>query len=116
MTPTAVLLHLVYIMFTLTAVGMLFDGHPLTPLIEFLRCGFFCFYSQRQLPILSNSFTWTGMTKVFGNSVEFGIYEILQAYFFVSVIYWGYLIVCGRIWHTLPYKIKTTIRTFIRYA
>ena len=89
MSPVAVLTHLAYVIFSLTVMGMFYDGHRLAPFLEFSRCSFLFFYSYGEISILSNSISWSGISEIIGGSVESQIYLALRCYFFLSALVWG---------------------------
>jgi len=87
--PTAVVCNLIFILFSMTATGMMFDGHPMAPFLEFVRCSFFFLYSLKGLPLLTNALTWSGLVAYFGPTLVPQALFVLRAYFLVSSIAWG---------------------------
>ena len=87
--PTAVVCNLIFILFSMTATGMMFDGHPMAPFLEFVRCSFFFLYSLKGLPLLTNALTWSGLVAYFGPTLVPHVLLVLRAYFLVSSIVWG---------------------------
>lgn len=78
-----------YVIYTITLIGMMYDHHRLAPILEFIRCSLFFFYSRGGIPILSNTLSWSGLTEVLGESMEVQLYFLLRVYFFISTLIWG---------------------------
>ena len=87
--PLAVMSHLIYVIISMTTVGLFFDGHHAAPFIEFARCTFFFFYSQNSIPLLTNTLSWAGLVQMFGINLESYIYLFLRGYFLISALGFG---------------------------
>ena len=83
--------HLVYVLFTMTTIGMFFDEHPLSAFCEFARCSFFFMYSLKGIPLLSNVLVWSGMVDFFGAEIIPQVLLILRGYFLVSSVSWAFI-------------------------
>ena len=89
LSPLAIFCHLFYVLFSMTTIGMFFDGHHLAPLFEFGRCAFFFVYSLRGLPLLESTLTWMGLVDLYGPSAVSYTTLLLQIYFIVSAAIWS---------------------------
>ena len=89
LSPLAIFCHLFYVLFSMTTIGMFFDGHHLAPLFEFVRCAFFFVYSLRGLPLLESTLTWMGLVDLYGPSAVSYTTLLLQIYFIVSAAIWS---------------------------
>jgi hypothetical protein len=87
------LCHLLYVVFSSTTTGLLYNRNSFAPLFEFIRCSFVFFYSQNGLLVVTNVLTWAESIgfieeRLLVEHANF-ILMLIHIFFFLSALLWG---------------------------
>jgi len=91
LSPLALVLHLTYVVSTMTLTGMFYDAHRLVPVLEFFRCTIVFFYSRVKLLVITNTITFLGLSDVWGGNLEPAVQLLVRSFFFFGMVVWGFI-------------------------
>lgn len=95
MSSMELFFHLMYIVYSSTTTGLLYNKNQFAPFCEFLRCSFVFFYSLNGLLVVKNVLTWAESVRLIEERqlVEHNnfILMFVQILFFISALIWGFI-------------------------
>jgi len=104
LSPVSLVCHLAFITVTLGSMGMHFDGNPLAPYTEFIRCTFLYLYSLNGVELLNVAWDTAGLSTILDNCWHSNIHLFLKSYSLLSAVGWG--LVCTSLFFKMS-KTKT---------
>ena len=102
--------HLLYVVFSATTTGLLYNKNNLAPLCEFLRCSFVIFCSKDGLQsAVSNMLTLAAsigfLEEQSSVTVNLFLLKLLRLLYFASALLWGNALLKDYPWHQTPNQV-----------